>query len=127
MSEKIINDVKRSTQNKGDAMTRLILTSAVAVILLLGGTGGAQETLHVGSIDAYHLNATVTGRGPCVLTDPAAPTTWICLYRTSPLYDELRETLREADQFNKQCVFGWSMTDGNGYAVLSLLECEFPI
>jgi hypothetical protein len=106
-------------------MTRLVLTSAVAVILLLSGTGGAQETLHTGIIDAYHLNAAETGRGPCVLTDPAAPTTWICLYRTSPLYDELRETLREADQFNKQCVFGWSTTDGNGYAVLSLLECEF--
>jgi hypothetical protein len=103
-----------------------MLAAAFAILLLLSGTGGAQETLHTGTIEAYHLNAAETGRGPCVLTDPAAPTTWICLYRTSPLYDELRETLREADQFNKQCVFGWTAADSNGFAVLSLLECDFP-
>ena len=108
-------------------MTRLVLALACAVLLLLSGTGGAQQTSHVGTIDIYHLNAAVTGRGPCVLTDPPAPTMWICLYRTSPLYDELREILREADQFKQQCLFGWNQVDGNGFAVLSLLECHSPL
>jgi hypothetical protein len=104
-------------------MTRLVLASAFAVILLLSGSGGAQVTSHIGTITAYHLNADVAARGPCIQTNPAAPTTWICLYRTSPLYEEMKETLRTADQLGQQCFFEWGTVDSTGFAVLNLLEC----
>jgi hypothetical protein len=104
-------------------MTRWVLASVFAVLLLLSGTGGAQVTSHIGTITAYHLNADALGRGPCIQTEPAAPTTWICLYRASPLYDELRETLRQADQLKWECLFGWTTLDGAGFAMLTVLEC----
>jgi hypothetical protein len=106
-------------------MTRLVLALAFAVILVLSGTGAAQVTSHTGTITVYHLNSDVPVRGPCIQTEPAAPTTWICLYRTNALYDEIRETLRTAaDQLRQECLFGWTNVDAEGFAILTLLQCS---
>ncbi len=63
-------------------MPRLVLASVLACLLLLTGPVFAQFTFHTGNIVIYHLNSQVPNRGPCVQTLPAAPTTWICLYKT---------------------------------------------
>jgi hypothetical protein len=105
-------------------MIRLVLALAFAVILLMSGTGGAQVTTHSGTIIANHLNGEVPLRGPCIQTEPAAPTTWLCLYRTNRLYDEIREALRTAELLRQECLFGWSAIDAAGFAMLSILECS---
>jgi hypothetical protein len=105
-------------------MKWLSVASAVALVLLLNAPGGAQGTFHNGTVTVYHLNTEVPLRGPCVQTEPPAPTLWICLYRTNPLYDEMREVLRTADQLRRECLFGWTTVDDNGFAMLSLLECS---
>jgi hypothetical protein len=120
----MIYNVNKLTEHKGDPMKRLVLASAFAVILVMSGTAAAQVEFHSGTITVYHLNSDVPGRGPCIQTEPAAPTTWICVYRTNPLYDELREALRTANTLRQECLFGWSTIDANGYAILSLLECS---
>ena len=105
-------------------MTRTGLTAAFAVLLLLSGTGAAQVMLHSGTITATHLNGEVPLRGPCIRTEPAAPTTWICLYQTNTVYDETREALQTAQLLRQQCLFSWSTVDVAGFAVLSTLECS---
>jgi hypothetical protein len=105
-------------------MKGLSLASAIALILLLHAPGGAQVNSHQGTVTTYHLNSEVPLRGPCLQTEPPAPTLWICLYRTNPLYNEMREVLRTADQLRRECRFGWSTVDDNGFALLSLLECS---
>jgi hypothetical protein len=104
-------------------MKRLVLASALVSILLINGTVFAQGQFHRGTIVAYHLNPDVPARGPCVQTEPEAPTTWICLYRTGTLYEETRELLRDANQLGRECTFEWTSTDADGWAVLRLLEC----
>ena len=104
-------------------MPRLVLASALACLLLLTGPVGAQFTFHTGNIVVYHLNSQVPNRGPCVQTLPAAPTTWICLSKTDPLYQEIRALLRDANELGRECAFGWTSTDANGFAVLTLLQC----
>jgi hypothetical protein len=105
-------------------MKRVVLASALAFTLLMNGIAFAQFTQHAGNIVVYHLNSTVMNRGPCVQTVPPAPTNgWICLYKTDPLYLEIRELLRDANDLGRECIFGWLLTDANGFAILSLLQC----
>jgi hypothetical protein len=104
-------------------MKRLVLASTLMFILLMNGTVFAQFATHEGNITTYHLNSLVSGRGPCVQTDPPAPTTWICLYTANPLYTELRELLRSANELGRECLFGWTSVDAGGFAILGLLDC----
>ena len=104
-------------------MIRTGLAAAFAALLLLSGTGAAQTMFHSGTIVANHLNGEVPLRGPCIRTEPAAPTTWICLYQSNTLYDETREALRTAQLLRQECLFSWNTLDAAGFAVLSALEC----
>jgi hypothetical protein len=104
-------------------MKRLVLASALAFTLLMSGTAFAQFTTHSGNMIVYHLNSQIQNRGPCIQTAPPAPTTWICLYRADPLYLEIRELLRDANELGRDCLFGWTATDANGFAMLNLLQC----
>jgi hypothetical protein len=104
-------------------MKRLVFASTLMFILLMNGTVFAQFTTHDGNITTYHVNSQVAGRGPCVTTDPPAPTTWICLSTADPLYTEIRELLRSANELGRECSFGWTSVDTNGFAVLTLLDC----
>ena len=105
-------------------MKRFGLAAVVALLLVMAGTGGAQETLHTGTIVTYHLNSDVPGRGPCVQMEPPLPGDWLCLYRLNALYDDFREVLRSAYQLRSECVFGWNTVDDQGFHVLSLVECS---
>jgi hypothetical protein len=104
-------------------MIRTGLVAAFATLLLLSGTGAAQTMFHNGAIVATNLNGEVPFRGPCIRTDPAAPTTWICLYQSNTVYDETREALRTAQLLRQECLFSWNTLDASGFAVLSALEC----
>jgi hypothetical protein len=104
-------------------MKRLGLAAVVALLLMMTGTAGAQETLHTGTIVTYHLDSDVPGRGPCVQLEPPLPATWLCLYRPNPLYEDFRDALRSAYQLRSACVFGWKTVDAQGFHVLSLVEC----
>jgi hypothetical protein len=105
-------------------MIRTGLVAAFAALLLLSGTGAAQTMSHSGTIVANPLNGAVPLRGPCIRTEPAAPTTWICLYQSNTVYDETREALRTAQLLRQECLFSWSTLDAAGFAVLTALECD---
>lgn len=100
---------------------QLSIVTAIFVSTLMNGfTFAASST---GSIKTYHLNGLISGRSSCIQTNPVLPTTWVCLYLTNPLHQEIDTLLLNAYLYGKTCTISWSTTDSSGYGKIDWLSC----
>lgn len=99
-----------------------VLALAFALVLSVVPVMAAN---HTGTIQLVHYNPNVPGRGVCVRTNPAGPSTgWFCLYNDNALFEDINTLLREAYLFGKPCTLEWDTTDQNGALVLTLVGCQ---
>ena len=81
-------------------------------------------TQGTGKIALYDLNADVPGRGACVLTTPALPSTGYACVESPGLFKELNELLLYAYINGKTCTIVWFATDNNGYFIITDVNCS---
>ena len=106
-------------------LSRVVLAIAVASAAAVPMSGTSFAAQSTGKIITYHLNGNVAGRGVCVKTTPALPTGgWGCVWYSDHLYREYTDLLREAYLAGKTCVIAWNETDPNGFALISVVECD---
>lgn len=101
-----------------------LLSVAAALGCLLATSGTAMAATHSGTISLYHLNGTFPGRGVCVQTVPALPTTWACIYKTNALYEEITELLLQGFLSQRACKIWWNTLDPNALAIIYAVECS---
>lgn len=106
-------------------MNRKRSTVLCALILVLLVSGTAWPATGTGTINVYHLNSTITGRGVCVQLTPALPTSggWACLLKANPLYNEITSLLLEGFSQKKSCSVTWSSTTPEGYGIITIVQC----
>ena len=81
-------------------------------------------TSGTGKITLYDLNAEVPGRGACVMTTPALPSTgWACV-ESPGLFTELNQLLLQAFLNARTCTITWFTTDPNGFFIITDVNCS---
>jgi hypothetical protein len=66
-----------------------------------------------GTINKYHLNSDVKGRGVCIRMNPAIPGSgWACVWKDNPLYEETTALFLESYALGKPCSITWSADRG---------------
>ncbi|MHC5727923.1 MAG: hypothetical protein ACYT04_56760 [Nostoc sp.] len=92
-------------------------------LVMLGNTSSLAASAS-GTINEYHLNPQIVGRGVCIQVNPTLPTVggWLCLWKDNPLYQEVTDLLREGYSSRKTCSVTWTTYRG-GYAAIDYLSC----
>ncbi|MEH2061833.1 MAG: hypothetical protein V7K50_06085 [Nostoc sp.] len=92
-------------------------------LVMLGNTPSLAYDA-TGTINQYHLNSQVPGRGVCLQINPTLPTAggWICLWKDNPLYQEITNLLLEGYSAKKTCTVSWTTYRGT-YAAIDWVSC----
>lgn len=92
-------------------------------LVMLGNTSALADTAS-GTISEYYLDSSAAGRGVCLQMNPTLPTVdgWACLWKDSPLYQEISDLYREGYSARKTCTVHWSTYRG-GFAEIDGVSC----
>jgi hypothetical protein len=91
------------------------------VVALLCGTAFAD--VHTGTIERFHLNSDVQGRGVCIRMIPDIPTGWACVWEKNPLYKDIMAMLLEAFANERICTLVWNQPGPDTHPDIFLAEC----
>jgi hypothetical protein len=93
----------------------------IALVMLLSGTAFADS--HTGTIERFHLNSDVQGRGVCIRMIPDIPTGWACVWENNPLYKDIMAMLLEAFANERICRLVWNQPGPDTHPDIFLAEC----